>query len=260
MQIFEIPDEILASNHLQSLGFKVEIMTPSSSEKSCDLVVNDHNDNYLIEVKRRQMDDKEKEEMDRQELYQHPSRSLGFDKRLEDKIDYAIKQLRVTSSTTSTKYFLVWISIIDRYDEVNIANYERILSTVYGMKRILFNHEDGTHSTRGCYYFLNSAFYKYKDLDAVIIAHNKDCELFVNNFSLNYKHFLQSKLYQSFGESIRDPNILQEPDEDYFIADCDIDRKDTLKVSEYLAKKYSIRNVQSFDLMSHDMTATVRIR
>lgn len=263
MEIFEVDSEVLAMGHLESRGFKVSKLEENSNLQ-CDLLVRDDADSYLIEVKKREISQAAEEALKVDGFYEHPVKPLGYDNLVHKIVHKAVKQLRTTSEKVGVKYKLVWFSVIDRFD--NYVNYERVLSTIYGLERIYFEVAKGLNGSKtrrgnvskGCLYFTHSCFYTYKDLDAVILAHNDGCTILLNNHSASYNTFKSTALFRMFevDGAYTDPESLT--DERFIIADCDADRKNTADVTRYLSEKYGISNIIPFALDEHTKSFTIQ--
>jgi hypothetical protein len=255
MNIHEIDSEELAIGHFKSQGFDVKIIAESDALR-CDLLLEDGRNSYLIEVKKREPDEEIEKNIKEKGIYHHPEKSFGYDDRVREIVHKAVKQLRTTARTIEAEFKLVWYSVIDSFD--NYPNYERAISTIFGLERIHYvNKVTGRGDvTKGCFYYQHSCFHAYKDLDAVILAHNKGCELLLNNFSPNYVAFRNTTLFKTFenDDAYVDP-IEADPDK-FIIADCDADRNDRAEIAKFLSEKYAIINVIPFALNEHTITFT----
>jgi len=120
---------------------------------------------------------------------------------------------------------------------------------LYGTATLEGRRRDGKTYHKECYFFTESAFFKRKEFDGVMLHENQALELCVNPFSIG-STALTDALGSKF--AVHDPRKF-EADGQCFIADCQHDRKDTAAVVRYLKDKYlldtvSILNYTLFNL------------
>jgi hypothetical protein len=247
-------DEKVATDYLSSKGFEVSKIAESGDE-TCDLLAVRDSESYLIEVKSKELSEEEDEGLQTQEVYQHPSKTLGYTHSINRVIHKASKQLEKSARHHPTDFRLVWYSVIDSFDPY--PNYERVLSTLYGMTRIVYNQG----LSKGCYYFKESSFFRHRGITGAIIVWNDKnefhLELLLNDFSKSLLAFKNSELFKVFASTGAYRLPSESSDESYFIADFEEDRRNTPAMIRGVLKKYGLRNAINFDFDSHDATITI---
>lgn len=125
---------------------------------------------------------------------------------------------------------------------------EQLRHTLYGIERVSGTGKGATAPP--CYYFRDSVFYRYRQLAGVVIDTVRGRQLCVNNHSNRMNELLRSTFSSVFGAAVLNP-IQMESEGACLIADCDIDRKNTAAVLEYVSRKYQIGQAVHFNLDEH---------
>lgn len=240
-------DETLATKYFESLGFSVSKIPEVNTGRRCDFIIRDENNSYLIEAKKVEESTEPINIVDSEgdiELY---SKTMAFSAKMTAKVHDAMKQLNSTANEFEAGYKLIWFNITNRFTDT--ADYERLLSTIYGLRRISCLDESKSHISKGCYYYSPCAFLDYEDLDAVVVATNSSIELWVNNHALMYKEFVRSELFKSPHSSVRDPSA--SIDDRFIIADCNTDRNNKAEVASFLHEKYKYTRIIETPLVEH---------
>ncbi len=143
---------------------------------------------------------------------------------------------------THKTFHIIWVHSTGNNAE--LLN-RRFRSTLFGMQNV-FSTERSKTTT--CYYFNESSFFSHKDsLDGAILTCGDTLQLCVNTLSFGYGKFKTSDLYKALSKGLCDPAILEQR-EGAMIADCNIDRKNSELILEYLRKKYGLNHLQTIDL------------
>jgi hypothetical protein len=98
--------------------------------------------------------------------------------------------------------------------------------------------ETNNYYSKPCYFFHESLFFKYKDLDAVVLHSCDDLTLCLNPYSSRYTAWKAYPFLSAFSVVI-DP-VEEESAGAALFADCDTDRRDTKQIVRYLRQKYQL--------------------
>ena len=245
---------------LAGLGYIVKKI-PESEKKEADFLLCYQGVTALLEAKLKEDDlgvVKEREEALSAGEVSVVEAKLGFNNNLSKIIDNANRQL--FSSSDKPHDFKIISFIASGINQKTKA--DQFKDTIYGSTLILLN---GT-STKTCYFFRESAFYKRKGVDAAIVGHiiNDEIilELCLNPYSLNYKNLKESVFLKPFNRAVIDPIKLEEQGLAY-IPDADIERKlsPLHKLSpmynpiiQNLQKKYNLGFITPVDFNSPELS------
>jgi hypothetical protein len=236
----------------ESHGFTVSKIE-ETDEQRCDFILNDDKHSYLLEIKEREMNEDIKQNLKTEGVYVHPTKPISFDNRIKAIIKKGVKQILKTSEVIDADFKIICFSIMDEFDS---PDYERLSSTLYGLRRLCFTNKGSNtlNVATSCFYYGHSCFHTFKDLDAVIVLHSNGYGIFMNNFSKKYENFKSSFLYSIFDkeDAITDPIKLE--GKIYLIADCDVDRNDTQEVNKFLCEKYGVSNIIPFAYEEHTIS------
>lgn len=226
---------------------------PRRNSKTPDFDVIGKQDRYTIELKIKSDDPKEaKEGKEVLALGELVTKSIPLAprNRLSAIIDEGVQQITGYDSQCKT-YHLIWIYCMGRNPEFLS---KRFYSTLFGAQT-MFSLNPLNFIT--CYYFKESSFFTHREhLDAAILSYENNVQICVNSLSSRAETFRYSELLKNINQGIRDPMIL-ETTEGAMIADCKFDRKETNKIIDYLRKKYSIKHLQTIDMVQHSAMMTI---
>lgn len=144
---------------------------------------------------------------------------------------------------TDWDFTLLWLVATGADTE---AQCRQFLGTLYGLTNVVGPDD---HPLIPCYYFRNSAFFRWHDLDGAIVGTVRQGKLCVNNYSPRVNRLKSSSLARLFGTAVTDPRDLEAIGSAY-IADCGIDRRDKQAVIEYLQTKYRRPALMPMDLQT----------
>ena len=149
----------------------------------------------------------------------------------------AKKQLKSTGESKKHQFRLVWFTAIGWDAE---AKHMQFIATLYGTSKV-FEIEGKT--LRECYFFYNSDFFRYRnELDGAIAAFHAgrgsiSIFLCLNPYSPNYEKLKESPIVARLPKGLTDPRSEEQAGQAY-IADTEIDRKDSQAILRYLETKY----------------------
>lgn len=126
------------------------------------------------------------------------------------------------------------------------AQCRQFLGTLYGLTDVVGPDD---HPLIPCYYFRNSGFFRWPELDGAIVGTVHHGELCLNTYSPRANGLRSSSLARIFGTAVTDPGDLEVRGLAY-IADCSVDRRDENGVLEYLQTKYGRPALMSMDLQT----------
>lgn len=143
-----------------------------------------------------------------------------------------------------------------------VAAGEQMKATVLGTRHVFCERADKRLMCPPCYYAGFGDFYRYREIDAVMIHDQDGAFLVVNEFSPRIAEFRQSPLYRHFANknATREPSR-EERDEEAFILDSDVDRRDEQKVLDALREKYpKVRFLRLVDMQAAGGVLALRKR
>lgn len=226
--------EQIAGN-LRDMGFSVDLLEERAGLRTPDLLVAKA-ERYAIEVKEK-IDDpammaEERAILD-QGMIADRHEYWGPKNTVARIVESAARQLRAWPED-QRDFSLVWLHAAGEDAE---SQWEQFWGTLYGTTSII---ELGRSTMRQCFYFHESAFFRFRDVLDGAIASNRDrAGVWLNTYSPRAEPLRNSELAAAFG-GIFDPREA-ERDEEAMIADCEIDRRDEAAVKQYLQRKYGTR-------------------
>jgi len=230
---------------LRKWGFEVKEIEETEVFKTPDLLVKNGSDEYLIEVKsKRDNPDRVAAERQRFTAGEIVERSdpLGVRNTIAGVIEEAAEQLEAFEPGTE-RIRLLWFQAVGDDAEVQERQFR---ATVFGTTNIIDIDDDGPMLP--CYYFSESAFFRFKNsLDGAVVASGDQAQLLVNTYSLRVDRLRESALAERFGTAVLDPVRLEEAGE-ALVADCTVDRRDSGAVLSYLQTKYCREKLMNMEM------------
>ena len=136
---------------------------------------------------------------------------------------------------------LLWLLAVGSDVE---SQYEQFRGTLYGLTNVV---GPDTYPLIPCYYFRNSAFYRWPQLVGSVVSTLDHAELCINSYSPRAASLRTSSLAQFFGTAVTDP-AKREAEGRAYVADCEIDRRNKEEVLRYVEKKYQRPALMTMDL------------
>lgn len=166
------------------------------------------------------------------------SRDLTFSNRIDGILHDKEKQLVQTSMVYPDIPRVIWLSALN-LDSRYILRC--VKQTVYGLQTLAICGASGEFSSKMCFYRTHSAFFKFQNIDALILADSEGGTLCLNEFSKRAAMVRASKLVKMFPPEARiDPLDLEKTGKAYCVRG-DIPRKDDKAVWQYLYNTYGVR-------------------
>lgn len=234
------PDKAFVLSLLRNMGFHAEPI-PEASHKTPDLKVMVPEGDVLVEVKSKE-DDKQLRDL----LESPPGTSLSYNvSSAASALHDAWRQIRDFPDRDKEDFTLIWF-ITRKVGGVTVLTRRNIETYLYGIEIISGQKVDRkVFNLMDCYFFNESFFFKYQDLDGVVLQEaqleGQLGGLCLNPFSPRYNTFKSMKLAELFRDhsSVIDPREMEATGECFF-ADCDISRQDKDRIVRYLKSKYGL--------------------
>jgi len=171
---------------------------------------------------------------------------LSRNNRLSGIIKKASSQLTSSGTTRDHNARIVWLTAVGFDGE---AKYHQTFSTLYGTTKVF---EIGKSLMRDCYFFHRSDFFRFRShLDGAVIAFLSGemvtMKLCLNPYGERWQDLRDSPFASRFPAGPIDP-IAAEASGTAFIADTDIDRKDSNAVLAFLQNKYRLERLMNIDM------------
>jgi hypothetical protein len=182
---------------------------------------------------------------------------LAPNNRISGIVKKAAGQLDSTGADISHDARIVWFTATG-FDAETKSH--QAFSTVYGATKVF--DLDNSESLRDCFFFHNSAFYRFRDqLDGAVIASTDGktlkMQLCLNPFSERWQQLRDSPIAKKFSTAVVDP-LAKEAAGEVMIADTDIDRKDKEAVLGHLRTKYKIERL--LEMPMNMVSASVAVK
>jgi hypothetical protein len=238
------PEEALVQGFLVSQGCTVERIPEATAEgvQRPDFLVDSL---YVVELKSR--GDQKFAELLTSAIPGEKRLSIGYRNKISSIVEEGAEQLD-SWGEAQDKFRILWFLITDSVFEKLIAR--QIVWTLYGLTELEgYTREDEWYSA-GCFYFTYSEFYKHRQIDAVFIQTSDGNVLCINEFSSQYERFRSSefhRLAKCEGWLIWDPPQMVKEGKCFSLADVDFSRSDPDAVLDHIARKYNLRQVDSYE-------------
>ena len=236
--------EKLAENYtrmiFESHGFSVMRLEPTDGIRCADYLGTKDSESFLVEVTDKSESDFLSNLLSEADIegIATGSRELAFSNLIDGILRDKEKQLEQTSMMYPDIPRVVWLSALNR-DSRHILRC--VKQTVYGLQTLAVPDASGEFNSKLCFYRNHSAFFKYQNIDALILANKEGGILCINEFSNRSDMIRASKLDEMFPpESRVDPLDLEKAGKAYCVRG-DIPRKDDKAVWAYLYDTYGAR-------------------
>lgn len=225
--------EMIRSILQVELRLNVFKIPPSPYQKSPDLLIEFPGSRILVEVERKTDDHQFRNLLDGEKgaMLQYSGA------RTDERIKNAWRQIRDYPDRNPSDSTLIWLIAGQR--DATILTAKAAMMQLYGLETLEGYTEKGNYYSMSCYFFYESLFFKYKDLDAVVVHSSNDVSLCLNPYSSRFVEWKTYPFLSAFSVVI-DP-VMQESTGAAFFADCDTDRSNTNQVVRYLRQKYQLR-------------------
>ncbi len=221
---------------LSERGLEAQAIRPNPSHKTPDIVVAIGEHRVLLEVERK-ADDQQLRNL----LSGEPGASIAYSAdRTEDRIKVAWRQVRDFPDRHSCDHTLIWL-IADSGAAALLAG-KAARARLYGLEQLEGYTTADKFYSKTCYFFYESIFFRWKELDGVVIHRAQSLELCLNPLSPRFERFCIGPFVEALRSSMEVVDPVQEAaDGRAFIADCDSDRRDSNAVVQFVRDKYALR-------------------
>jgi hypothetical protein len=227
-----------AVDSLEAAGFRTTRIKEKANERRADLLVSDGVSEYLIEVKGKDVSAEYRQlqgEADSEGIA-CLERVIAYRDRLDGILGHAHSQLIATPPTDA--YRLVWIScLMEDFDFVH----QQFEFTLYGKQElVLFKDLKHLPSTVTCFYYNHSSFFRFREIDAVILSGPSSRYLCLNEFSQKSSEFRQTDLCEFFPDTnIIVPSKIEQSGKAISLP-AEIDRSDDKAKWKYIFETYGL--------------------
>jgi hypothetical protein len=223
---------------LESNGFKVQEIAESPEERA-DLLASYYAENYLVEVKGKELSEEAQQlvnDADRDGIASI-DRAPCYRNRLDGIVRKAHAQLLATPGPPGA-FRLLCVSCLSGDDDFIHHEFHK---TLYGLNELMVLERIGeAPRSMLCFYYHHNSFYRCREIDAAILSGRDGAHLCVNEFGLNVAALRCSHLYTVFPrQSIFDPGALVESGQALAIR-ANIDRQDAKALWQYLFDTYQV--------------------
>lgn len=240
-------DEVIF--YLQQIGYRAMSIQESDKDKRADIFAECESDSIVIEVKSKA---DEKEVTLYQELVNSPEEQpISYQEAIERKdritkiLKEASKQIEETKIQYSDSFGVIWFQSKTKLGFSE--SYEQLKMNLYGGRYAFVDAPDGTGYCMQCFNTYYSDFYRFKNVDAVILDMPKGCQLLPNQHSQTSNKFQNTKLYEFFasGGAIWSPEIMQKEGTALNLSGS-VDLKNISKVIQELEKQNPGYKIKTF--------------
>lgn len=229
------PNRDAVQARLEALGFAVRPIPETSITPQPDLAAVSEGATMYVEVKSRSVDRALRGRMEAVHIGETDAILTDLDKHnsISAEVKHASRQLRAAASAQDFR--LLWY----RADNGLFVNdtKEQIGSTLYGMRMVLAESQPFGPRPWHCAYASHADFYRFPEIDGVMVEVDRLITLFLNPFSSRREAFASSRIARLIQESVFDIDqaVVQGK---LFAADGDAPRGDDDGMIAHLRSKY----------------------
>ena len=220
---------------LEALGFDVRPIDEHESERRPDLLAVADQRKLYVEVKTRTEDAALRAQMESVPVGQTAAVLADLDKRNSISADIKHARSQLTSVAELDDFRLLWFRA-DNGPFVHDA-LEQISATLYGI-RMVVEGKPGAERPRACVYAGHADFYRFPEIDGVMVEVDQLITLLLNPFSARRHDFVRSRITRVLGDSVFDVDKAGAEGVVY-IADGDAPRGDDNALLEHLRGRYA---------------------
>lgn len=195
------PNRDAVQARLEALGFEV-LSIPETSRRQPDLAARSEGATMYVEVKTRSEDRVLRGRMEAVRIGETAAILTDLDKHnsISAEVEHASSQLRAAASAQDFR--LLWYRA-DNGPFVNDTK-EQIGSTLYGMRMMLAEFQPFGCRPWYCAYAGHADFYRFPEIDGVIVEVDGLITLFLNPFSPRREAFASSRITRLVQDSVFD--------------------------------------------------------
>jgi Holliday junction resolvase-like predicted endonuclease len=231
------PNRDAVQARLDALGFEVRSIPETTKSRQPDLLAQAEGTTMYVEVKTRSEDRVLRGRMEAVGIGKTDEIVTDLDKHnsISAEVKHASSQLCAAASQQDFR--LLWYRA-DRGLFVSNTK-EQIVSTLYGMRMVLAERPPFGLRPWYCAFAGHADFFRFREIDGVIIEADGLISLFLNPFSPRKGAFMTSRIARLLGADDAVFNIQRELDEGkLFAADGDAPRRNDPELLAHLTVKY----------------------
>lgn len=248
--IAEKPRETEVRSFFEAVGLTVERI-PTYEGKSPDFLVSGDGPGYLVEAKGRFDDESIEKELVSTGTATR-TRPVGYSEHIEKIVRNARKQMKAYDPEHQYQW-LVWLSV-----ETVLAGheltFEQFISTLYGVRTVVYGGKAGRALSRRCYYARSGPFERWPEIDGALISSPDGYVLCMNEFSPRSANIRGQEVAKKLSE--RKAVVLpyqREAQGQCFVADLSIDRRNEAVIRDYLRDRYNHPELQIVDFKQYSV-------
>lgn len=229
------PNRDAVQARLEALGFAVRPIPETSSSRQPDLAARSEGATMYVEVKTRSEDRVLRGRMEAVHIGETAAMLTDLDKHnsISAEVKHASSQLRAAASAQDFR--LLWYRA-DNGPFVNDTK-EQIGATLYGMRMVLAQFQPFGCRPWHCAYAGHADFYRFPEIDGVMVEVDGLITLFLNPFSPRREAFASSRIARLIQDSVFDVDQAVAQGK-LFAADGDAPRGDDDGMLAHLRSKY----------------------
>lgn len=250
--VAEEPRESEARRFFEAVGLAAERI-PTADEETPDYLVTGEGEGYLVEVKGRLDDTAIARELHATGVAKR-TRLVGYSESITRVVRKARGQLE-THDASHELLWLVWLSVETEFARPSLT-FEQILSTLYGIRPVVYAGGSGDAVSSRCYYARPGPFERWPEVDGALISTPDGYVICVNEFSSRANRLLETKVARRLSErgAVVVPRQREECGQ-CFVMDLDVERRDETALRDYLREHYGHPEMQVVDFEEHSVIA-----
>lgn len=232
-------EERYVQQRLKEIGLESKKVKEDPKTQTCDLRAwtgDDPGERFWIEVKTRFSDEALIRALKGEKTDVPFARALGYSNTTAGILKHAVSQLD-SLAEKEEGFEIAWI--LSRSPFNSELHFQQAIATVFGTQIVT---EPPGSRMKPCYFFGESAFFKHKQLDAIVVEKSDAFKLCLNPYAARLERFRKTKLFAFFNpRDVIDPHEEEKTGRGY-VADCDIDRRLEKDVLAFVGEKYGLKN------------------
>jgi hypothetical protein len=178
-----------------ALQLRVE-RVPAAAKETADYIVDGEDPGYVVEVKARLGDEKEREAL-RERGQTVKEEPWTFHRWAVDAAHKACKQIR-NLDPSGKRWWVLWLSVQREIAAETV--FDQIVNSLYGVREVVYSSGEERAASRGCVGALAGAFEKSPGIDAAVVSCGEGLRFCVNDLRDDAKTFIRSSLYRAFAQ------------------------------------------------------------
>lgn len=235
-------DREAVQDRLRNLGFQVEPIPEDNQNRLPDLIARSDGSSMYVEVKKRLVDNSLKAAMEAVLPGTTETIQTSADKQnsLSTDLKQASRQLQQVAGPNDFR--LVWYRVDDNPFVPPFT--DQLGSTLYGIRCVAVDEPKGRR-LRACAYAGFADFYRFTEIDGVVLEIDSLISLFLNPFSCRRATFRTSRIARLLADALFDVDA-SEARGDLYAAAPDAPRHNDKELLQHLREKYPTHSIVEF--------------